>query len=277
VQSRLTFSTAGKLTSFVDRNGLTTSGSYNGSGHLSTVTDPGGRTLTFTTNGTTGRITEISSQLTSSPNSYRTVAFEYTNDDLTEVTDVKGGTTTYAYSSHRLTSLTDSNNHTANTNVYDAASRVAKQTDAVSGKTCVYYGSGPTNPETTDCPGVTPAPAAGQTIVVDPRGKKTTYDFDTKFRVTSITDHDGNVTSYTYDTSNNRTCVVDPLSHRTAYTYDSKGNVTSVIDANNTDTNCALASGGVKWTYVYNARNDVELETDPLGRRTIYVYDGNGN
>ena len=40
---------------------------------------------------------------------------------------------------------------------------------------------------------------AGQTIVVDARGKKTTYDFDTSFRTTSVTNDDGCVTAFTYD------------------------------------------------------------------------------
>jgi RHS repeat-associated protein len=264
------FTSAGKLTSIVDRNSNSTAVSYNGSGFLSTVTDAGGRTLTFTTDGS-GRITGIQDPLS------RTIGFEYdANGDLVEVTDVKTGTTTYTYSNHRMTSLTDSNNHLQNTNIYDYASRVVEQTDPAGGKICVYYGTAPSYTSVA-CPGVTPAPAAGQTVVVNQRGYKTTYDFDTKFRTTSITDHNSGVTSFTYDSANNRTCMTDPLNNKTGFAYDSNGNVLDLIDAANTNSSCTLKVAGVKWTFTYTSRNDVDLATDPLGRVTGYIYDSSGN
>jgi YD repeat-containing protein len=264
------FSATGKLTSIVDRNGWTTTISYDGDGFISEVEDAGGRSLVFTTDDD-GRITEVEDPLG------RTVSFGYDAEgDLVEVTDVKGGTTTYEYSDHYMTSLTDANDNVANETIYDDVHRVVEQLDAAGGTTCVYYGTGPVY-DSDECDGVSPAPAAGQTIVVDPRGKKTTYDFDTRFRTTSVTDHNGNVTAFSYSTGNRRTCVTDPLGHKTGYTYDSKANVTGVIDAENTNTSCALKTGGVKWTYTYTAKNDIDLETDPLGRTTDYVYDANGN
>ncbi|HLF77761.1 MAG TPA: RHS repeat-associated core domain-containing protein [Dehalococcoidia bacterium] len=268
--AKYNFSTAGKLTSIVDRNGWTTTITYDGSGFIDEVEDAGGRILDFTTDGS-GRITEIEDPLG------RTVDFDYdANNDLVEVTDVKGGTTTYEYSSHRMTSLTDSNAHLQNENIYDAANRVVEQTDAIGGKACIYYGSAPSYTSAA-CTGPTNTPAAGQTVTVDPRGLETIYDFDTRFRTTSVTDQDGNFTSFTLDSSDNRTCVTDPLGHKTGFTYDSLGNVTHVIDAENTDTSCALKSGGVQSTFAYTAKNDIDLETDPLGRQTDYVYDANGN
>ncbi|HLF79433.1 MAG TPA: DUF6531 domain-containing protein [Dehalococcoidia bacterium] len=236
--------------------------------------DADGFTLDWTTNDA------VSSQmlyLALPPNPAGLVEFTYDGaGDLVKVLDAKGGVTKYTYSGHRMTSLTDSNGHLTNENIHDTANRVVEQTDANGGKSCLYYGAGPAYTSTA-CPGVTPAAVAGQTITVDPRGKKTTFDFDTKFRTSSVADHDGFVTSYAYDANNNRSCVTDPLAHKTGYTYDTKGNVTSVIDANNTDANCALAGGGVKWTYTYTAKNDIDLETDPLGRQTDYIYDTNGN
>jgi RHS repeat-associated protein len=268
---KFNFSPTGQLTSIVDRNNNTTTVAYDANGRLSAVTDPGGRSLTFTTDSSTGRISQITDPLS------RHVGFTYdANGDLTQVTDVKSGTTTYAYSAHRMTSLTDSNNHVAAQNVYDTASRVAEQTDALGGKTCIYYSTAPSY-TSTGCPGVTPAPGASQTIVVDQRTKKTTYTYDSSYRTTQVTDHDGNSTSFTYDANHNRTCVTDPMSHKTGYTYDTKGNVTGVIDANNTAASCTLTAGGVQWTYTYTSRNDVDLATDPRGNKTDYVYDVNGN
>jgi RHS repeat-associated protein len=269
-QEAYAFDPTGRLVSITDRNGNATTITYDGSGQIQEVEAAGGQTLSFTVDGD-GRITDVEDLLG------RTVSFDYdAAGDLVEVTDVKGGVTTYTYSSHRMTSLVDSNNHSALQQIFDDASRVVEQTNATGGVSCAYYGSGPSY-TSTNCPGVSPSPSAGQTILVDPLGNKATYDYDLLFRTTSVTDDTGAVTAFSYDSANNRTCITDPLSHKTAYTYDGTGNVTGIIDAENTDSNCALASGGVKWTYIYNSRNDVELEVDPLGHATDYVYDSIGN
>jgi RHS repeat-associated protein len=114
-------------------------------------------------------------------------------------------------------------------------------------------------------------------VIVDQRGKKTTYDFDTQFRTTSITDHDGNATNFEYDSADNITCVEDALGNKTGFTFDTAGNVTHIIDALNTDSGCDLDTGADEWTFTYTGLNDIDLETDPRGNKTDYVYDGSGN
>jgi len=267
-QVKYNFDTGGKLTSIKDSNNNTTTLAYNGSGFLSTVTDPGGRQLTFTTDGS-GRFTLITDPLN------RTVGFGYdANGDLTTVTDVKNGTTTYTYSNHRLTTLTDSLSHLQTTTTYDSADRAVEQVDAVNGVTCFYYGHGPTS-TSANCPGVTPAAQAGQTIMVDPRGNKQIHQFDTSFRPTGVEDALGDDTLYAYEATgalcspanNGNLCsVTDPLNHVTSYTYDSKGNILTRTDA-----------ASKTWTYTYNSLNDVLTATDPLARVTTYTYNANGN
>lgn len=267
------FSSSGVLTSIVDRNNNTTTLTYT-SGLLTSATDPGGRSLTFTYDPS-NRIETVTDPLPA-PDT-RTVEFAYdANGDLEQVTDVKGGITTYAYSNHRMTSLTDANAHVAVQNTYDSGDQVAEQQNAVGGITCIYYG---TEPEYTSaaCPGVSPLPTTLQTIVVDPRGNKTTYTFDDSWRATDARDHLGGVIHYDYDANNNATCLTDQRGYKTAYSYDAKGNLTQIIDALNTDADCQLKADGVMWTFSYTPKNDPDLETDPLGRQTDYVYDTPGN
>ncbi len=274
------FSEDGRLEYIRDRNDNTTTLAYDGSDRLSSVTDSSDRALTFGyENGNyPDQITSVTDPL-ASPDT-RTVEFAYGagTGDLVTVTDVKSGTTAYEYDSHRMTSLTDANGHVASRNFYDTANRVAEQWDAEEHVTCIYYGTEPAyGNETENCPGVTPEPDPGQTVVVDPLGHKSTYDFDTSFRTTDVTDALSGVVHYDYDSDNNPTCVTDQEGHKTAYDYDSYGNVTQIIDALNTDANCDLAQGGVDWEFIYTANNDVDLATDPLGRQADYVYDGDGN
>lgn len=105
-QAKRTFSSAGKLTGIADRNNNAVSLSYNQDGLLSSVTDPGGRSITFTYTGQ--RITGITDPLS------RTVTFSYSGaGDLTSMVDMSGKTWASTYDSeHRMLTKVDPNNHT---------------------------------------------------------------------------------------------------------------------------------------------------------------------
>jgi YD repeat-containing protein len=259
-QIRYNFDASGRLTSIVDRNSNTTTVSYDANGNLLSIADPGGRALNFTVDGN-GRIAQVSDPLG------RSAHFSYTSGDLTGVTDVRGGHWTYTYfAGDLLLTATNPLNNYAFSTSYDGASRAIAQSDGVNNPTCIYYGSPP--PFTSFyCPGVTPAPAAGQAVVVDPRGNKATYSYDASFNTTQIVDPAGGVTSFAYDGNNNVTCKTDPYTYKTGLSYDANGNVTQIIDALNTDANCNLAAGGVKTTISYTTLNDPAVVTDRSGGR----------
>lgn len=274
-QIRYGFDVAGKLTTIKDRNSNTTTVAYDGSGYLSSVTEPGGRQFTFTTDGN-GRITQIAAPMT------RTIGYGYdASGDLVTVTDAAGGVTTFTYENHRLKTITDALTHLVATNTFDSAGRAVEQKDAVNGITCFYYGAGPTY-TSANCPGVTATP--GQTYVVDPRGTRELHQFDTSFRPTGVERTVDGVdidTTYIYETSvgtscsspaanNGRLCsVTDPLGHVTSYTYDAIGNVLSITDP--------LIH---VQHYTYTALNDVSVANGPrtdVTDTTSHGYDGNGN
>ena len=238
-QTTYTFSATGQLTSEKDLNGYTTSLTYNGSNQLTTITDPAGRTLSV---GWTGsHITSVTDPNVT-PN--RVVSFEYNdgNGNLTDVIDVNGGHTHFAYNgSHQLTNLYDPNCYAAGSacdggngmvNAYDTQGRVSMQTDDLGRVTHFAYTG---NPE-----------FSGTTTITDPMSNVTmdTYDYgelveETKgsgtasaaswlygydpatVATTSVTDPNGNTTTSTYDAQGDVLSTVDPLQRMTSATYNS--------------------------------------------------------
>ncbi len=303
-QTELNFDSGGRLTSQVDRNGNTTTITYDSDG-IDYVTDPGGRVLQFTVNSTTKNITTVSDGL--SPDN-RVFTFAYDgNGDLQTVTyrtvTTSTATTTYGYAStsHLLATVTNGLTNLQVTNEYDTADRVRKQTDAAGGVTCMYYGTGPAN-SATGCTSGAPSPSAGQTIMRDPRGNEELHEFDTSFRPTLIHRVANSVnidTAYTYDADNNLESVTDPLANVTSYTYDADGNVEEVFnalrqpvsapetggdcggpgtgDGVDDDSDTVIDDGCPSTVVTYTGLNDVDIVTDARGNSTDYDYDGDGN
>ena len=249
-----TFDSSGKFTSVEDRNGNATTLAYT-DGLLTSITDPGDRSLTLTYDED-DRIATVTDPLD------REVSYDYDeNGDLVTVTDVKSGTTSYEYSGHLLTQATDSNDHVFVSNTYDAQGRVTEQLTARFDTMTTAYST----------------PDDGATRVTDALGNQITYYFDTSLRITDVVRDGGETTHFTYDSDNNKTCVTDPLGNKTGFDYNSAGNVIEIIDAANTDANCGLAQSGVSTQLTYTSTNDIETIADQLGRETDYIYDTNGN
>jgi RHS repeat-associated protein len=102
--------------------------------------------------------------------------------------------------------------------------------------------------------------------ITDPSGAKVSYQHDSKGNVNSVTDAKNQMTAFTYDLYNNLTSMIDPLGAVTIFAYDAAGNMTTKTD-----------SQGNVTTFTYNSRNQLTSVTDPLGNTTTYTYDANGN
>jgi YD repeat-containing protein len=182
---QLQFDGSGNLVAEVDRNGNTTTLAYSGS-QLSTVTDPGGRVLTISWTGS--RITSVHDG--ASPQ--RTTQYTYNGSgDLTEVADVGGGKTDFAYTNHAMVTMRMPNfagpslpapvgNCTASTgplnvisNHYDANGRVDCQYDQLGRRTTFAYTLDGSNNITA-------------TTVTDPAGHQTVDSFSGGFLTTRV-------------------------------------------------------------------------------------------
>ena len=143
-QMRHNFSEEGLLTAIVTSNELTTTLAYDGN-RLTNVTDPTGRTVTFTWNVTNTRITGVEDPVA------RTIDYGYQDGDLTSVTDLRGYAATYAYTgtNGELSSFTDPGQSTPRVvNEYDAQGRVTSQWQAGSTQP-MTFSYDPDNTQTT--------------------------------------------------------------------------------------------------------------------------------
>ncbi|MEW8660623.1 MAG: RHS repeat-associated core domain-containing protein [Candidatus Thiodiazotropha endolucinida] len=102
--------------------------------------------------------------------------------------------------------------------------------------------------------------------VTDPEGGLTRYEYNPSGDVTTLTDANTHAWIYNYDAAGNRLSVTDQLQREVSYTYDDVGNrQTSTTPRQHTT------------TYQYNLLDKPISETDPLTHTSRYSYDINGN
>ena len=127
--------------------------------------------------------------------------------------------------------------------------------------------------------------------MTDPRGKTTSYAYDPRGDLLTVTGPLGHATTYTYDLAGNELSATDPDGNETTYTYDADNRVltetqgagspaatTSSFTYDPDGNELTYTDGlGSTTTYTYNYLDELTSSKDALGNTTAYTYDPDGN
>jgi RHS repeat-associated protein len=294
-QEKLRFSEEGKLTKQEDRNGNALTFTYE-AGKLTFARDSAGRELWFLYSGP--QVTTVFDLATSHAFSY-----SYESGNLVSVKMPGEETPRWKFkydASHQLTEMTDGRGGVVKTE-YDASHRVKKQTDPAGRVTQFLYGeSGGLNTTTITEPNGSITfekfnPAGEPLEVIKAQGtalaRKTTYEYDSAYRLIKTTDALGHSTTFAYNSAGDRTLEKDAEGNETKWTYNSthdvltettpKGEVTTYKRdfKGNIEAIERPAPGATiqKTTFKRATNGDLQSITDPLGREAKFEYDTYGN
>ncbi|MHB8840755.1 MAG: DUF6531 domain-containing protein [Candidatus Aquicultor sp.] len=243
-QSRLNFDTFGNLTRLVDRYENTTTLAYNTDYLLTSVSAPGGSSLTFTY--------ENDRIIKAQDSAGRFVEYGYdVNGNLTSVKDLNGKITTYTYDTNHQLLTVNEPKQSANpflTNHY-VNGKIDYQYDASMSRTSFSY-------DTT----------ASRTDLIDNNGSNLTHYYDSLFRLTKQVNEVGGTKIFNYNSQGLPESVTDENSHTVRFFYDANGNTTGTIDGAGHETKAGydLATNNILWS------------EDANGARTTYAYDPTG-
>jgi RHS repeat-associated protein len=267
-------------------------------GPILSITQPSGRSLSFSYNGT------LISSVTDSTG--RSLKYFYDSSNrLTTVTNIIGGATQYTYdASNNMTSVTLPNNVRKSLVFYDSYNRATNEVVADNGvysfsyltnvsngaitRTTITGPQGGTatysylslfltnNPNVSaqfvtnvvDSLGNTNAYIRGNRgellKSIDPLGRTNTILYDLNYNILAVTNTQGKSTSFTYETNLNRvTSIVDANGHTNIFGYNGLVNLTSVTSALGNVSRIAYTPLGLPISI-----------TDPLGNTYTLTYNG---
>ena len=272
----------GRNTAIIDALGNRTTFYYNARSQLESMTDPMGRTYTYSYDDNGNRIkttypdsTSVSSVYDArgrvtrqtDQHGYNTYYVYDGADRLISVTNAQGVSTSYAYDEvGNMTSVTDGNGNVT-AYAYDDFGRVIKTTNALGNSAYTTYDK------------------SGNVLTsTDYAGSLTSYTYDSLDRVSSKTTPDGTV-SFAYTTDGKVSTVTDN-SGVTSFTYDNMDGLTRVDyhDGNyvsySYDNACRLTKVTTPFgstSYEYDLLDRLTRVVDRNGYATVYEYDANGN
>ncbi len=322
-----TYDASGNLATHTDPRAKTTTYAYDASHRLTSITDANGHTFVQNVYDADGRVAQQRDA------KLNLTAFAYYTMTLrTIITDTRGYATTYDYDTqYRVTSERDalsqtlsyvfdaSNNRTQVTDkrgsitrygydslgnttfitdalssvyrfTYDSHSNLLTKTDPLSRVTTNTYDAHDNLLTTTNISGTTTFAYNARgllTSVTDARGNTTQYGYNANGDRTSATDPLGNVTSATFDNGGRRLTQTDPLGHATTFAYNANNNLTTITDAlahtttytyDNVGNRTALTDANANTTtFAYDEKDQLVTVTDARGGSVTYAYDAAGN
>jgi len=232
---------------------------------VQSVTDALGRTTSFTYDGY-GHPTSIT-QLSGTANAVTsTMAYNSIFHQITSVTDPLGHTSTFSYDQlGNMMTSSDPLGH-QNTFAYDGIGRPVSVQDALGNAMQFgYYGGdlvtvadplGNVSTQFVD--------AAGRVISAsDALGNVAKYQYNSLNLLTQTTDAQGNNTSFSYDANGNLLSLTDGASHTTSYTYDNRDHALTRTDPLNR-----------RESFSYDANGNLASATDRKGQVRAFTYDG---
>lgn len=284
--------TSGRLTSYTDNFGDTTTLTYNLRGRIIRATDPVGRQTDYAYDASGDHLLSVSDAQGMTQFSYvagqgaqaehAIQAITYPDGTHTTFTyDVRGrltrserdggaNVTHYSYDSAGGTTITDASNHdtTPHLNEYGQLARVQ---DALNNVTSYQYDS---NHHLTQI--VRPDGAivsfvhdgrGNPTTTTNPLGQRVDATFDPNFNtLQSLRDASGNSLGFRTDARGNPTSIARPDGSLERFTYDSAGNIVVKVD-----------QAGHATRFTYDAHNLLIRQDFSDGSHTDFTYDAHRN
>jgi RHS repeat-associated protein len=299
-----TYYVDGRLASFTDAVGNTTSYDYDLAANKTLITYPDGGVATFEYDASGLLLSE-----TDPLNHSTTYTYDSNRNKLTE-TNALGQTTSHTYDANgNLTSTTDPagrmlrwtyNPYGTPATATDQLGNVqTTQFDATFNPVSIADSLGIRVAFTWDSHGNPLTSTDGNAKVMrftyythgsiltktDPLGRTISYTYDEMGRVLTMADARGTIRS-TYDALGRLLTLTDPLEQVTRFEYDDNGNKTAQVDAAGKRTSYQYDAANrltkvtnpdsTVLTYTYSFRGQRLTETDQDRRTTTYVYDTTG-
>jgi RHS repeat-associated protein/uncharacterized repeat protein (TIGR01451 family) len=268
----LEYNANGRISRLTDQVGRATEYSYDATGeHLSAVTAPGDRLITYTYSISSGQPINHALLSVSYPNGTHQY---YAYDSLGQLSEesLDGGAehVGYTYDVSGRVYVTDAQGHTAIISP-DEHGRPANVRDALGRNLRQEYDSNFNVSRLTGPTGQSYQfnyDLLGNVIAArDPLGHQVTLGYDTRFsQVAVVKDERGNRSTFDYDGSGNLTAMTYPDGSGETIAYDSSGNPITYT----------TRSGDVI-TLTHNARGQLLRKGYPDGSWVAYTYDATGN
>jgi len=280
------FNADGMQTAVVDRNGNTTTFTYDTDRRLTDITDPVNKTTTLSYSGKHLKsVTDPTGRSTS-----------FTHDNtgnLIQVTLPDNTTESFGYDDRHLMIMETDRRSQLVQRVFDDQGRInrASLPEGVTRELEYSLSSGlpSAGTGTTSNPTTLKLAADVNSGITDGEGRETTYQLGALARPVQITDPNDLVTTTQRDDDGNPTRITLPSRGDIRYQYDAEGNV---IEYNNSSVNVidnqysydtysgAVTSvtdwGGNVATYKYDTNGNLTQAVTPLGRDVSLTYDERG-